>query len=150
MRATEITTNRRILAVLEPGDDVLPSIAAVCAEHGVTSAVVPAFLGAFTEVTLIGTDQPVTDHDAPMPQSTTVRWVEGVGTATIAPDEQGRTVVHLHAAVGVKADAALAYAGHVLSARTHYTAELVIEEIAGATPVRRPDPAAHGIATLHL
>jgi len=150
MRSAEITVARRILAVLEPGDDVLTSIAAICTEHRITSAVIPAFLGAFTEVTLIGTDQPVADHDAPMPQSTTVRWVEGVGTATVAPDEQGRPVVHLHAAVGVKADAALGYAGHVLSARTHYTAELVIEEITGPTLRRRPDPAAHGIATLHL
>jgi len=58
--------------------------------------------------------------------------------------------VHLHAAVGRKSQGALAYAGHVLSAVTHYTAEVVVDEVPGTLIERRPDPAAHGLSTLRF
>jgi predicted DNA-binding protein with PD1-like motif len=136
--------------VLEPGDEVLASIAAVCREHQFPAAVVPVFLGAFTCVTLIGTREPVADEDAPLPLSETVEWVEGLGAGTVAPDAAGTPTVHLHAAVGRKSAGTTAYAGHVLSAVTHYTAEILIEEVPGPPLWRSPDPAAHGIPTLRL
>jgi predicted DNA-binding protein with PD1-like motif len=148
MRSTEVTHGRRIVVVLEPGDDVMSAIAEACAAHTITRAVIPVFLGAFTSVTLIGTREPVADMDAPMPQKTVVEWVEGIGSGTVAPLADGTLVVHLHAAVGDKADAALAYAGHVLAAATHYTAEVVIDEVLGVGLVRRPDAASHGLSTI--
>lgn len=135
---------------LEPGEEVLASIAALCEEHQFRSAVIPVFLGAFTRVTLIGTREPVADEDAPLPLSETVEWVEGLGAGTAAPDAAGTPVVHLHAAVGRKSAGAAAYAGHVLSAVTHYTAEILIEEVLGPPLWRSPDPAAHGIPTLRF
>jgi predicted DNA-binding protein with PD1-like motif len=78
----------------------------------------------------------------------TVEWVEGTGSATVALGPDRELVVHLHAAVGRKSAGAAGYAGHVLSAVTHYTVELVLEEVTGARLERRPDPAAHGIPTL--
>jgi len=150
VHSAPVTTDRRILVVLEPGDEVVTSIAAACSEHGVRQAVVPVFLGAFTSVTLIGSDEPVADPDLPLPHATTVEFVEGVGTATIATGEDGGLAVHLHAAVGVKGAGALARAGHVLAATTHYTAEVLIEEVSGPHLRRRADPRAHGIPTLRL
>lgn len=150
MRSSQVTLGRRVVAVLEPGEEVLTTIGLVCAQHQVRTAVVSVFLGAFSRVTLIGTSEPVEDEDVPMAQSTTVEWVEGLGTATIAPGEDGTPVVHLHAAVGRKSAAALGYAGHVLSAVTHYTTEIVIEEILGASLERHPDPVAHGLSTLRI
>lgn len=149
MRSTLFTPGRRLIAVLEPGEEVLAAIGALCRQHQVESAVVPVFLGAFTQVTLIGTHEPVQDEDAPLPRSVTVEWVEGTGSATVAPGPDGEPAVHLHAAVGRKSAGAAGYAGHVLSAVTHYTVELVLEEVTGAVLERRPDPAAHGIPTLH-
>jgi predicted DNA-binding protein with PD1-like motif len=107
VRSTEVSSGRRLVAVLEPGDEVLASIGALCAEHQFLAAIVSVFFGAFTRVTLIGTHEPVEDEDAPMPRSTTVEWVEGLGAATVAPDEDGGLIVHLHAAVGRKSAGAL-------------------------------------------
>jgi predicted DNA-binding protein with PD1-like motif len=150
VRSVEVAPGRRIVAALEPGEEVLASVAALCEQHQFRTAIVPVFLGAFTRVALIGTREPVEDEDAPMPQSTTIEWAEGLGTATVAPGADGVPVVHLHAAVGRKSDGALAYAGHVLSAVTHYTVEIVIEEMLGPLVRRCPDPAAHGLATLRF
>jgi predicted DNA-binding protein with PD1-like motif len=148
VRSAELQPGRRLLLVLENGDDVVTAITDACREHAIDRAIVPVFLGAFTEVVLIGTHEPVDDPDAPLPASVTVSWVEGTGSATLAPDASGASALHLHMAVGVKADGSTAYAGHVLSARAHYTVELVVEEIVGAPVVRRPDDRAHGLPTL--
>jgi predicted DNA-binding protein with PD1-like motif len=150
VRSVEVSAGRRLIAALEPGEEVLASVAALCEQHQFQAAVVPVFLGAFTRVTLIGTREPVEDEDVPMPRSTTVEWVEGLGAATVAPGADGARVVHLHAAVGRKSQGTLAYAGHVLSAVTHYTVEIVVDEVLGPPIERFPDSAAHGIATLRF
>jgi predicted DNA-binding protein with PD1-like motif len=147
VRSAEVSPGRRLVAALEPGEEVLAAIGALCGQYEFRAAAVPVFFGAFTRVTLIGTREPVEDEDAPLPRSTTVEWVEGLGAATVAPGEDGGLIVHLHAAVGKKSDGAVGYAGHVLSAVTHYTVELVVEEILGTAIERRPDPAAHGLNT---
>jgi predicted DNA-binding protein with PD1-like motif len=151
MRSALFTPGRRLIAVLEPGEEVLAAIGSLCREYQFAAAVVPVFFGAFTQVTLIGTHEPVADEDLPLPKSVTVEWVEGTGSATVAPGPGpgGELAVHLHAAVGRKSAGAAGYAGHVLSAVTHYTVELVLEEVTGARLERRPDLAAHGIPTLH-
>lgn len=150
MRSVRVSAGRRLLVALEPGEEVLASVAALCEQHQFQAAVVPVFLGAFTRVTLIGTREPVEDEDVPLPRSVTVEWVEGLGAATVAPGADGVQTVHLHAAVGRKSQGTLAYAGHVLSAVTHYTVELVLDEVLGPPIKRYPDSAAHGIATLRL
>jgi predicted DNA-binding protein with PD1-like motif len=150
VRSAQVVPGRRLLVALEPGEEVLASIAALCRQHQFRAAVVPAFFGAFTRVTLIATREPVADEDVPLPESETVQWVEGLGAATVAPAADGAPAVHLHAAAGRKSAGGAAYAGHVLSAVTHYTAELLIEEVLGPAAWRCPDPAAHGIPTLRF
>ena len=153
MRSAEVGRGRRVVVVLENGDDVLGAIGTACIDNGIREAIIPVFLGAFTSVTLIGTRDPIADPDAPLPAVSEVRWVEGVGSGTVAPASDGTLAVHLHAAVGDKADGALGYAGHVTAATTHYTVELVLDEVVfsevpGTMFVRRPDATAHGIPTL--
>jgi predicted DNA-binding protein with PD1-like motif len=150
VRSVQVSAGRRLLVALEPGEEVLASVAAATERHQFPAAVVPVFFGAFTRVTLIGTREPVEDEDVPLPRSVTVEWVEGLGAATVAPGADGAQVVHLHAAVGRKSQGTLAYAGHVLSAVTHYTVEIVIEEVLGPPVTRFPDPAAHGVSTLRF
>src|ERR1700750_1332288 len=116
MRSSLFTPGRRLIAVLEPGEEVLAAIGALCREHAVEAAVIPVFFGAFTRVTLIGTHEPVADEDRPLPQSVTVEWVEATGSARVAPGPGAEPAVHLHAAVGRKSAGAAGYAGHVLSA----------------------------------
>jgi hypothetical protein len=70
------------------------------------------------------------------------------GRRLVAALEPGEEV--LASAVGRKSAGAAAYAGHVLSAVTHYTAEILIEEILGPPVKRCPDPAAHEIPTLRF
>lgn len=148
MRSTETVTGRRVLLVLDDGDDVLSSIAETCRQHGIERAVVPLLLGAFRTVTLIGTDGPVSDAEAPLPESVSVSWAEGIGSATVAPDADGETTVHLHATVGDKLDSSRGFSGHVLAAIAHYTVEIVIDELLAPALQRLPDPAVHGLPSL--
>lgn len=154
MRTTPVTTGRRVLVVLEPGDEVIASLAAACAEHGIRHAAITTFLGAFTKVELIGSSIPAANPDLPMPERTRVEYVEGTASGTLAPGPDGVPAVHLHAAMGVKDANAAGYVGHVMSATTHYTAEVLVEELllkpGGVEAVRHPDPRAHGIPTLRL
>jgi predicted DNA-binding protein with PD1-like motif len=144
-----LTTGRRIGVVLHPGDDVMASVAAVCAEHGIEQGYIPVFLGAFTRASLIGTCAPIADHEAPLPDSAHFEGVEGTGSGTIARNAvTGELAVHLHVAIGVKAYAANGYAGHLLAATVHYVTEIVIEEVVSPLWTRRPDAAAHGLANL--
>jgi predicted DNA-binding protein with PD1-like motif len=147
--STEITTGRRFALVLQPGDDVLGSLAAACSEHGIEQAYLPVFFGAFTRVALIGTCSPIADHDAPLPDSVHLEGVEGTGSGTIAWDSATGTVTpHVHVAVGVKAYSANGYAGHLLSATVHYVVEIVLEEVLTPRLSRVPDASARGIPNL--
>jgi predicted DNA-binding protein with PD1-like motif len=151
VRTQEVTTGRRIAVVLEPGDDVLGSVARACREHGVRQAFVPVFSGAFRTVRLIAAHTPVDDQEPPLPQEVAVTYTEGIGSGTVLWDEAaGTPEPHLHLAVGVKNAAAAAFAGHLLGAEAHYTVEILIEEVLAPAMLRVPDPRAHGIPTLHF
>ena len=149
MISAELTVGRRFAVVLQPGDDVMSSLAAACAQHGIEQAYLPVFLGAFTTVSLIGTCSPIDDHDAPLPDSVHLEGVEGTGSGTIAVNAAtGLLTPHVHVAVGVKAYSANGYAGHLLDATVHYVTEVIVEEVLSPAFVRRPDAAARGLANL--
>jgi predicted DNA-binding protein with PD1-like motif len=147
MFSSELTIGRRFAVVLQPGDDVLPSIVEACRENGIEQGYIPVFLGAFRSVRLIGTSAPIEDDDAPLPDAVHVANVEGTGSGTIAFDPAG-PIPHVHVAVGVKNYSASAYAGHLLSATVQYVTEIVIEEVLSPRFVKRPDPEARGLANL--
>lgn len=149
MFSSELSTGRRFAVVLQAGDDVLGSLAEFCAENGVEQAYLPVFLGAFSEVTLIGTCERVDDEDEPMPKSVHLTNVEGIGSGTIAWGGADSGVLpHLHAAVGLKSYSATAYAGHLLAATVQYVTEIVVEEVLSPRFSRVPDPAARNIPNL--
>jgi predicted DNA-binding protein with PD1-like motif len=149
MFSTELVGGRRFAVVLQPGDDILGALAEACAAHGIQQGYLPVFLGAFTEVSLIGTCQPIEDEDAPLKDSVRVTNVEGTGSGTIAWDADSQSVqIHVHVAIGMKARSAEGYAGHLLGGTVHYVTEIVVEEVLAPRFLRRPDPAAHDIANL--
>jgi predicted DNA-binding protein with PD1-like motif len=147
MESRETRLGRRILVLMRPGDDVLGSLVDACREHRIEQGIVTSLLGAFTSVTLIATHEPIADHDAPLGDSITVEGVEGTGAGTLASSAEG-PVPHVHVAVGVKADGAVAYSGHLLAATAHYVVEATIDEVLHPPLVRRVDVAARGLATL--
>jgi predicted DNA-binding protein with PD1-like motif len=151
VQSSEVTTGRRIAIVLEPGDEVLGSLARACAEHGIRQGFVPVFSGAFRTARFIAADQPVADQEPPLPQEVTVTYTEGIGSGTILWDaDAGAATPHLHLAVGVKNAAAAAFAGHLLGAEAHYTVEILVEEVVAPALLRVPDPRAFGIPTMRF
>lgn len=151
MQSAELTRGRRIGVVLHSGDEVLTSIAAACIEHNVRQAVIPVFLGAFRSARFIASHNPIDDQEIPLADSTEVAYVEGIGSGSITWNEStGSHHVHVHVAVGVKDQAAGAYAGHLLTATTHYVAEIVIDEVVSPTMTRIPDAGSHGLDNLHF
>jgi predicted DNA-binding protein with PD1-like motif len=145
--STEISVARQFAVVLQPGDDVLGCIAAVCAEQAIEQGYFPVFLGAFSRVSLIGTCGPVEDPDAPLREAVHLGNVEGTGSGTIAGGPSG-VLAHVHVAVGLKSYSATGYAGHLLQATVQYVTEIVIVEVVSPRFERIPDPAAHNIANL--
>ncbi len=151
MQSTEVTIGRRVAIVLEPGDDVLGSLAQACRAHGIRQGFVPVFSGAFRTVRLIAADVPVADQEPPLPQEVTVTYTEGIGSGTIFWDEHAHVVVpHVHLAVGVKNAGAAGFAGHLLGAEAHYTVEVLLEEVVAPVLLRVPDPRAYGIPTMRF
>ncbi|CAN5336557.1 hypothetical protein BH09ACT6_BH09ACT6_08200 [soil metagenome] len=149
MLSHELTLGRSIGVILQPGDDVLRSIVDACILHRVRQGYVPVFLGAFRSVRLIATTAGLLDPEPPLADAVDVAYTEGIGNGSFSWDEStGEPHVHLHVSVGVKEQGGLAYAGHLLAATTHYTAELVIQEVLSPTMARVSDPAAFGLENL--
>jgi predicted DNA-binding protein with PD1-like motif len=147
MQTFPLVPGRQLLLVLEPGDEVLASIAEGCRAAGIRQAGISTFLGAFRSVRLIASTHPPADPEAASPDVVEVTYSEGVGSGTVTT-EGDAIAVHLHVAVGEKADAGRAVAGHVVSAETHYVAEVVVTEIIGPDLYRAPRPGSSGVPTL--
>ncbi|MDQ1130222.1 PPC domain-containing DNA-binding protein [Microbacterium sp. SORGH_AS_0888] len=147
MRSHVARTGRRILVALEPGDEVLGSIAAACRAHEIAQAVVVTFSGAFRWADLIAGDHEPDDPEAPSAEVTRVSYTEGVGSGTIT-SENGEHVVHIHVALGEKSRSGAAVAGHLLRAETHYVVEIALDEILAPAMLRRPHPGSSGVGIL--
>ena len=147
MRTAALETGRRIAVSLEPGDDVLGSIADACSQHRIAQGVIVTLSGAFRDVELIAAQTPSADPEPPLPSSVRIPYTEGIGSGTITSDDDG-PAVHVHLAVGRKDSGARGFAGHVLAAEAHYVVEIVIDEILHPRMTRTATPAAFGLATL--
>ncbi|MEA9985152.1 MULTISPECIES: PPC domain-containing DNA-binding protein [Subtercola] len=149
MLSAELVCGRRVAVVLQPGDDVIRSIVDACILHRIRQGYIAMFLGAFRSARLIATTNPATDPEPPLGAEVTVAYTEGTGSGSIVWNaDAGEPRVHLHVALGVKDEGGLAYAGHLLGAVTHYTAELVIDEVLAPTMVRVADEQAFGLENL--
>ncbi len=142
-------TGRRLVVALEPGDEVLTSLATACREHGIAQALVVTFSGAFRSADLIAGDHAPDDPELPSGEVTRVAYTEGIGSGTVT-SENGEYVVHLHVALGEKSRSGAAAAGHLLRAETHYVAEIALDEILEPPMSRRVHPASSGVGILAL
>jgi predicted DNA-binding protein with PD1-like motif len=149
--SSELVLGRSLLVVVEPGEPLMATVLDACADHGIVQGYLPVFLGAFTTLRLIGTCGPPLDRDAPIADEVWLDNVEGSGSGTLCVDPgQGKTVLHLHAALGVKQYAANGYAGHVLEATVQYVAEIVVQEVVQPLLTRRVHPGSSGLPILHF
>jgi predicted DNA-binding protein with PD1-like motif len=150
MRTTAVTHGRRLLIVLEPGDDVLPSMAAACARHGIEQGVVATFSGAFRRARLIAGDEAALDPELPLADASEVYYTEGIGSGTVTRDAGGEYAVHIHVALGRKDRGGAAVAGHLLAAETHYVVEIVVDEVLEPALERTPHPGSSGVPILTI
>jgi predicted DNA-binding protein with PD1-like motif len=150
MQSAEATTGRRLLVVLEPGDDILESLAEACRRHGIDQAVITTFSGALRHARIIAADRPAADPEIPLPESVTVDYTEGIGSGTITQGTDGGHTVHVHVALGAKDRSGLAFAGHLLEGEAHYVIEIVLDEILAPRLSRAAHPDSHGIPILRV
>ncbi|MEV7692160.1 PPC domain-containing DNA-binding protein [Microbacterium sp. NPDC089189] len=150
MRTAEATPGRRIVVILEPGDEVLSSLAEASRRHDVAQAAITTFSGALRNARLIASDTVPADPELPLPESVEIFYTEGVGSGTITRGADGEPVVHVHVALGAKDRSGLGAVGHLLHGETHYVVEIVLEEILAPTLVRRPHPGSSGIPILDV
>ncbi len=150
MQTAEATTGRRILVVLQPGDEVISSLAEACRRHDVAQAVVTTFSGALRTARIIAADGAPEDPEVPLPASVEVTYTEGIGSGTITRDAAGAHMVHIHVALGAKDRSGLAFAGHLLHGETHYVIEIVLDEVVAPALARAVHPGSSGIPILDI
>ena len=139
MKHSEARTGRVFVLRLEDGEVLHECVERFAAAHGVKAATVVAVGGADAASRIVvGPEQ-----DRALPVVPVERALEGMhelaGVGTIFPDETGRPVLHMHAALGREGRAAV---GCVRAGvRTWHVLEVVITEIVGSGARRVPDPA---------
>jgi predicted DNA-binding protein with PD1-like motif len=150
MQTAEARTGRRIIVVLEPGDEVLDSLGEACRRHDIDQAVITTFSGALRRARIIASDHPAADPEVPLAEAVDVHYTEGIGSGTVTRDPDGGRTVHVHIALGSKDRSGSAIAGHLLQGETHYVIEVVLDEILSPHLTRAPHAGSSGIPILQL
>ncbi len=138
MKYSTATLGRALVVRLEDGDVVHEAIEAAARAAGVARAAVVLLGGADAgSRVVVGPEDGRAAAITPMERVLhDVHEVAGVGT--LFPDEDGRPVLHLHAAFGRDAQVT---AGCVrLGVTTWLVGEAVLIELLGSDAVRRADP----------
>lgn len=148
MREHLVATGRRLALSLEPGEEVLSSIAEACRNRGIRQAIIVVLSGALRTARLIATSSPSGDPELPLADSVVVNYTEGIGSGTVSSDDDGDYTVHVHVALGEKSAGALAVAGHLLSATAHYVVEIVLDEVLSPRFGRQATIATSGVPAL--
>jgi predicted DNA-binding protein with PD1-like motif len=136
MKATEGHIGRVFVLRLEDGDVVPDCIERFAAEKNISVGQVVLVGGIGSGQVVVGPEDSVT-----MPPHPTLLPINGahevVGVGIIAPDKDGRPVLHIHASLG-RADKALTGCLRP-GVTTWLVGEAIIYEILGAKAARLPD-----------
>ncbi|MFZ3492128.1 PPC domain-containing DNA-binding protein [Streptomyces sp. 5.8] len=148
MRHTELTMGRNFALAFDDGDDFVAELTGFCAEMGIRQAIIPMFLGGFRQVSLVGTNGPLEDPEAPVWDETVLHTVEAVGSATLAwSPENDALAPHIHVAVGRKDLAASGNVSHLLRAEVQFIQEMFLQEVLSPRMLR-PLCGPHAVPTL--
>jgi len=151
MHSRPLTLGRAFGVVFDHGDDFLPTLLRFCAENEVRQAYLPGFLGAFSQVGLVGTCEPVPDPQAPIWPRMRLEYVEAIGSGTVAVNPTtGQLAPHIHVATGKRLLAGTGHTSHLLDATVQFVIELLVIEVTAPTMLRVPDPGVYDLAVLRL
>lgn len=130
MRHTELTMGRNFALAFDDGDNFVAELTGFCTQMGIRQAIIPMFLGGFRQVTLVGTNGPLEDPEAPVWEETVLHTVEAVGSATLAWSPENDTLApHIHVAVGRKDQSAAGSTSHLLRAEVQFIQEMFLQEV---------------------
>lgn len=148
MRHTELTMGRNFALAFDDGDDFVAELTGFCAEMGIRQAIIPMFLGGFRQVSLVGTNGPLEDPEAPVWDETVLHTMEAVGSATLAwSPENDALAPHIHVAVGRKDLSAAGSMSHLLRAEVQFIQEMFLQEVVSPRMLR-PLCGPHAVPTL--
>lgn len=148
MRHTELTMGRTFALAFDDGDDFVAELTGFCAQMGIRQAIIPMFLGGFRQVSLVGTNGPLEDPEAPVWDETVLHTVEAVGSATLAwSPEKDALAPHIHVAVGRKDQSAAGSVSHLLRAEVQFIQEMFLQEVV-SPQMLRPLCGPHAVPTL--
>ena len=141
MRAHELTPGRTFGVNFEHGEDFFETLTKFCREHEIRQGYIPMFIAGFAEVEIVGTCEKLADPQAPVWSRVHLENVEALGCGTIADDESGDILPHIHTSVGLKAASATGHTSHLLSARVQFLVEMFVVEVKspGITRPRNAD-----------
>ncbi|MCL6589869.1 MAG: DNA-binding protein [Firmicutes bacterium] len=138
MKYSEARQGRVFILRLEDGDVLHEAVEQFAQEKGIGAAAVIAVGGADVGSKIVvgpeeGRSQPIAPMEFTLPDV-----YEVSGTGTIFPDNEGKPVLHMHAAFGRNETA---HAGCVRAGvKTWHVLEVIILEIVNTTAKRLPDP----------
>ncbi|MHB8867813.1 MAG: PCC domain-containing protein [Thermoleophilia bacterium] len=147
MKYTEGTIGRVFILRLEDGEVLNDTIEAFARDRGVGHASV-TFLGGSADGSTVVVGPDAGRSEAIVPLTHTLQGHrEVLALGTLAPDEKGEPVLHMHAAAGREGDATVGCTR--AGVNVWLVGEVVIQEILGAGAERVHDPAT-GFALLEM
>jgi predicted DNA-binding protein with PD1-like motif len=151
MRSQQLTLGRSFAVAFDHGEDFFPALTDFCRTNKVRQGFIPVFIAGFSEVTIVGTCEKLTDPRAPVWSSVHLANVEAVGGGTIAFDEErGRIQPHIHVSVGLKEHSATGHTSHLLTAQVQFLTEMLLIEVAGPAMTREPNPDLYDVPLLRF
>lgn len=148
MQASELKTGRTFGVTFDHGDDFMAALAQFCQDNDVRHGYIPMFLAGFAEADVVGTCTELDDPDAPVWSHVHLTNVEAFGCGTIAAGEDGGTLPHIHASLGLKEHSATGHTSHLLSARVQFLTEMLVVEVVSPTMTRPPQPDLYDVPLL--
>lgn len=137
MQYTEGRVGRVFVLRLEDGDELPTCVERFAAAQGIGAAQV-ILLGGIADGALVAGPRESAERP-PRPVELPVEGAhEAVGLGVLAPDEEGRPALHLHAALGRTGQTRTGCLRP--GVRTWLVAEVVVQEILDVTLARRMDP----------
>lgn len=151
MRSQQLTLGRSFAVAFDHGEDFFTALTEFCHTNQVRQGFIPVFIAGFSEVTIVGTCDKLTDPHAPVWSSVHLANVEAVGGGTIAYDEAAERIrPHIHVSVGLKEHSATGHVSHLLTARVQFLTEMLLIEVAGPAMTREPNPDLYDVPLLRF
>lgn len=137
MKSSELKTGRVFGLIFGKGEDFLGVLNEFCKKNNIKQAIIPSFIGSFTNAEIIGTCEKLDDPELPDFRTVHVEYMEAMGSGSIAYDEKkGCMTPHIHLSVGERMHSAMAYTGHLMKGEVSFLVELLLVEVLEPTMKR--------------